>query len=173
MKKLLVAMIAGLAGFAANAAYLYWQVESSDYSNITEPDRVNAYNVYAVESNGTQHFLDGYRGDAGSMNMSEAQTVDLGVYSGANYSYYVELMNYSNGTASKLGYSDSMSYADMVQKNYITDNLLSVSQVSVWHGVAVDHSTPGGGGGYNAPEPTSAMMILLGLAGLALKRKQV
>lgn len=162
MKKLTVLLVAFAAAITANASYLYWQVEKSDYSHITEPDQVTAVNVWAIDDKGAVTFVDGYRATEGTVNMSEAQMIDVSAFSNGSYSFYIELMNYSSG-AQKLGVTVSNeTYADMVNNHYIMDTPLSVTLAAPWHG-----------GTIAAPEPTSAMMILLGLAGLALKRKQV
>lgn len=163
MKKLTVLLVAFAATITANASYLYWQVETSDYSHITESDQVTAVNVWAVDNNGDKIFVDGYRATEGTtVNMSQAQMIDVSNFSNGSYSFYIELMNYSSG-AQKLGETVSdETYASMVTNHYIMETPLSITMATPWHGGTVA-----------APEPTSAMMILLGLAGIALKRKRV
>lgn len=162
MKKLMVLFVALCAGFAANASYLYWQVEASDYSHITEPNKVTAVNVWAVDNEGTKTFVDGYRAASGStVNMEQAQMIDVSAFSNGSYSFYIELMNYSSG-AQKLGVTVSNeTYADMVVKHYIMDTPLSVTLATPWHGGTVA-----------APEPTSGLLMLLGVAALGLKRRK-
>lgn len=166
MKKLVVLFGALCAGFVANASYLYWQVASDDYKNITEPNLVTAVNVWAV-SDGNKTFVDGYRATSGTVNMVEAQMIDVSAFSSGTYSFYIELANYSDGYKNLGNTVSETTYADMVAKHYIMETPLSVTQAQVWHGVGA-----GVGGGFAAPEPTSAMLMLLGMAGLALKRRK-
>lgn len=163
MKKLTVLLVAFAAAITANASYLYWQVEASDYSHITEPDQVTAVNVWAIDNNGAKTFVDGYRAASGqTVDMDQAQMIDVSAFSSGSYSFYIELMNYSSG-AQKLGETVSNeTYASMVNNHYIMDTPLSITMATPWHGGTVA-----------APEPTSAMLMLLGMAGLALKRRKV
>lgn len=163
MKKLTVLLVAFAAAITANASYLYWQVEARDYSHITEPNKVTAVNVWAINTETSEKtFVDGYRAASGStVNMEQAQMIDVSAFSNGSYSFYIELMNYSSG-AQKLGETVSNeTYADMVAKHYIMDTPLSVTLATPWHGGTVA-----------APEPTSGLLMLLGVAALGLKRRK-
>lgn len=162
MKKAAILFAMLCAGLAANASYLYWQVTANDYANITEPGKVTAVNVWAVKDNGEKTFVDGYRASSGTaVNMAEAQMIDVSAFSTGNYSFYIELANYSSGYQNLGNTVDGLSYAEMVEKNYIMDTPLSVTQATVWHGTPVA-----------APEPVSGVMVLVGLGLLALKRRK-
>lgn len=164
MKKLSVLFVAICAGMAANASYLYWQVAASDYQNITEPGRVTAVNVWAVNTaTKDKSYVDGYRVESGTVNMSQAQMIDVSAFSSGSYSFYIELANYSSGYQNLGNTVEQTPYADMVTKNYILEKPLSVSQAVAWHG---------GSSGYAAPEPTSGLLMLLGVAALGLKRRK-
>lgn len=163
MKKLLSLFVSVLAVATVQASVLYWQVTRDDYSSLVDADRVNAAELFAYD-------LDhGVATSAISMiatnTTDEYYTVEVGNYSSGNYAFYVEVVNYSSAGREVLG----TSFGNVEKNTYTALNNVSISgaglgfnTMNVWHG-----------GGVAAPEPTSAMMILLGLAGLALKRKQV
>ena len=76
-----------------------------------------------------------------------------------NWTYYVELWNedWNCGTSSAMYWAD-ISEMDAFYKSTLTGGL-GVLEVTSFT--------------YNAPEPTSGLLILLGMCGLALKRKRV
>lgn len=170
MRKLAVLFVALCLCFAAKASYLYWQVTSDSYQNITEPDQVTAVNVWAVnEETKAKTFVDGYRAEADEVvNMSQAQMIDVSAFAEGSFSFYIELANYSSGYQNLGNTVSNVSYADMVNKNYILETPLSVTLATPWTGMGA-----GSGGGYAAPEPTTGLLMLFGLAGLALKRRKI
>ena len=85
--------------------------------------------------------------------------VDVSSFESGSYVYFIELVNFDNAKA-HVAYGEAMTYVDMVKKEYV-DTGLSVRPTAVWHG-----------GTYNAvPEPTGALLMVFGLAFLALKRR--
>lgn len=162
MRKFAVLFMAIGAGLAANASYLYWQVVSGDYSNITEPELVTSVNVWAVNASG-KTFVDGYTAAEGTVNMSQAQSIDVSAFSDGTYSFYIELANYSDGGKQNLGNSSEYAtYTSLTEGHYILDTPLSVTMATPWHG-----------GAMAAPEPTSGFLMMVGLALLGLKRRKV
>lgn len=158
MKKILIAFAFVSMSLMSQASYLYWQVQSGDFDTITEPGKVDTAYLYATKEGAADQKIGALKID----NTQEYYAIDVSSYATGGYSFYIELVNYNSGAKDVLGYGESVAYADMVEKGHILETPLSITSANVWHG-----------GTYAAPEPTSAMMILLGLAGIALKRKRV
>ena len=166
MKKILVLGVIAFAAMVSQASYLYWQVSGEDISSIThtsDPNmHVNYATVWAVAENGDKVDVGwsnvSLSGDGEFMHINAA---DLDSYEGTAYSYYIELANYSTSYDNRtvLAESELWSYDRLVSAGYVqVDHLTSIQQA--WTG-----------GAYSVPEPTSALMILLGLSALALRRR--
>ena len=147
MKKTLFCMMALLAACAVRADLLYWTVG----------DSAPNYNFAALKATSGTAAADGTV--VGPLLTSgSATTVQadiIGDYVGKNF--YIELMD---ATGSAVAVSDMLLASTAA--NYME----------------INGAPPAGGawtgGSYTAvPEPTSALLMLLGMAGLALKRKQV
>lgn len=156
MKKILIAFAFASMSLMSQASYLYWQVQSGDYDTITEPGKVDTAYLYAT---------DGTTGKKiGALKIGNAQdyyAIDVSSYATGGYSFYIELVNYNSGAKDVLGSGETLAYTDMVNKGFILENPLSITAANVWHG-----------GTYAAPEPTSGLLMLLGVAALGLKRRK-
>ena len=198
MKKILFIIAAFVGAASVHASYLYWQIDSDDIAN-AGVSSVAGVRIYALnDSTGEQTFLklgyadygtdsfkyvgggDGANSYAVSAPMGGALLADVSDFSSGGYSFYVELINsnvpyWAGNTGSAYqtssfagqlvssGNSDPITYTGLESKGFIGTDLSPVS-MAVWHG----------GGSYSpVPEPTSAMLVLIGLAGLALKRRAV
>lgn len=177
MKKLICAL-AAVAALAATAAeeptyqMLYWQVtadslvgEGFDYSDASYAK------LYATLGEGGQVFtdmriidksvtsedLDYLDAWKSGYNVTPDWTSSL---SGANF--YVELLNESRGFMAK---SESIGYADLLAGGY-----LDVNQTGM--GAPVNATDAYVFRGYTAiPEPTSGVLLLVGAAVMALRRR--
>ncbi|MCQ2367842.1 MAG: PEP-CTERM sorting domain-containing protein [Kiritimatiellae bacterium] len=146
MKKLITIMMVAFAAVAAKAdLVLYWQVADTTF-------------------NGTYAVLQGVNGSettslAGmKLNSSGVTTVESYILSFSDYSQYIVAL--LDGDGNTLAVSTE-SYAQSTLKSYIYDRGSSAQPpASPWQVSA-----------FTIPEPTSALMLLVGLAGLALKRK--
>ncbi len=88
---------------------------------------------------------------------------DLSDYTGASYSFAVELGNFENGEWVKtLAASEPVSY------NY----LASQGHVGSWSDIAADLTDVWHPSGYAVPEPASGLLVLIGGALLALRRRK-
>jgi len=176
MNKLFVFFAIVISATVSHASYLYWAVGDDGKGGNDNLDKVVSYastlgytwdtaRFYDVDASGkrSEKPLDSMvnlDGDVGNPGIAGPATVNLGDLSEkTGYSYYIELVNAENGNA-LVGYTQG-TYASIASQ-YLTDALPETLPAAViWHG-----------GTYSAPEPTSAMLMLLGVAGLALRRKQ-
>lgn len=141
--------------FCARASYLYWQVtsaptgfESANYARLVH------YSTTTYGS-GTMTDISGWE----SIAMTETLSVDVGAgYDGA---YFIELGNYDEATMTVLGHTnDNGTYSGL--SSYIASSLSEITATAAWSGTS-----------YSVPEPTSGMMMMVALALLGLRRKQV
>lgn len=182
MKKMMV--LAGLifASAVANASYLYWQVQPSDYTDVSW----DSASLYFFE--GTLSDYPSLSGVAAKDNVAYVSptvidtidpaitkvgassaggyVADIGTLSDSStYSYFVEL---SNSAGQRVAFSDIATFTGNNTPNYvyadtgdISVTLSNLASVTPWHA-----------GGYGpVPEPTSAVLMLFGAAFLGLKRK--
>ena len=158
MKKLTMSLAAFgfLVSMSACAAdsYLYWMTDLNSSSE--GYDKMSNF-VYAQlkDTTGNAYGI-AEKGDTGNTGIIGSAITDY-----ASHSYYVELWN--DDMSWMMGTSAPISGAWLAQYGHI-----------------YDHTQPGGLANpaqfttftYNAPEPTSGLLILLGVCGLALKRKR-
>lgn len=152
MKKCIVVFVLALVGMSAQAAYLFWQVDQTDYSTIYSGSDVEGVTLYAF--NGT---------DVHSQNavVGNRMSFDLGSSSWDNYSFYVEVAR-SDGSVVATSEGNAENYANLGAYIGSTSELSTVPMAQVWHG-----------GAMAAPEPTSGFLMMVGLALLGLKRRKV
>ena len=180
MKKILFGMAVALAAFSSQAAYLLWQVSDAKVSSdsyltsqgvTTTPGEYyarlrygtgNEYVNWATWSDSTPAPINVALGGDGSMD--DAIAVNLASISAdpTAYSFYIEVVNYNSaaGTYETVAKSEIQNYSSLAGNNYIVD-FDRISMAAVWTG-----------GAYSVPEPTSAMLVLVGVAFLGLKRRR-
>lgn len=187
MKKILLGVVLVLATMSSQAAYLYWQVNSDSLGAI-DSQQTHTFNIYATNGSDT-YALTSYKytwdvgegaGSYGSVSSPVSSSdaagglyADLTTYdpnTSANvdtynegYSYYIEVTGYNsaNGQDGWVNRSQTLAYANA--SGHITTTLSSMATIpTAWTG-----------GTFSAPEPTGAMLLLVGGALLALKRKRV
>lgn len=172
-----------------HAEYLYWQVTdaqvSGDFANAT------GARVFVSSDNGVNRtYLELGQGDADTGfdsfgyavqapipgNDPLVAKIDNSAWKNDTYAFYIELINYSSSATysandTTTAYpsenfvgqtSEGQTYATLNQNGFAGVDLSPVN-MAVWNG-----------GTYSpVPEPTSAMLVLFGLAGLALRRRAV
>ncbi len=166
MKKIIFAAALALSA-CANADYLYWMVEQ----NSSEPDAVEFMyariavsgegvdaGTYLSDGSGNSRFAwSGFSESALTGYNTLAGYVDLAAYGADGYSFAVELYNTANevvgvGNVETYNNLKKFVYGDM-QHTGIDPWVVNTLQA--------------------VPEPTSGMLVLVGTALLALKRRKL
>lgn len=178
MKRILIAGLVMLAAGVAQAEYLYWQVSKSDDSLVAAVSEYNDKWKVAPTIGVTD--LSSIRFVAEDASTHEATTllttsrfdqdiaIDITQYTGNNYFYYVEVLSDASGipyekVARTSQTQTPMTYQEAVSKGYVYEGSdLSVPSLNVWTG----------GSFSAAPEPTSGLLLLIGVGLLGLKRKR-
>lgn len=170
MNKLFIAAVIGFIACSTQAAYLYWQVNSSDF----EDTGIEAgyARVVAVDGSGNETILNMADKKTGETLAGSSLTgVNLGtavinlsqLTDPSAYSFFIELVNYNTGFDVVGRTTENVTYAKLVQQQFIdVGDTMMIPQANVWHG------TP-----YSVPEPTGGLLVMFGLGLLALKRKRV
>ena len=180
MKKLMMTLAVVATAAAVQAASFDWKTSATgkiyEAGTTTLLASGTAY-IFDVAATTQQSVLDAFASgktwttgnlnskavEAGAIKATNAEAFNYGT-SGNDYYFYVALVDGDNifisdtvkGTASDVGYQG------------VSLNLKTASQLA-----ASTSATFTAGGWYSAvPEPTSGLLLLLGMAGLALRRKQ-
>lgn len=143
---------------SASASTLFWQVNADAAGSLGWDGTGKP--TYAVLKATTGTLEEGV-GIAGyDLSEGTAWATDLRTYGNSSYSFFVELINAAGSPV----------YTQKAATSY--DNLLSSGYVSA---SALDRPTGAVSGGFNGasvPEPTSGVLLLIGGAMLALRRRR-
>lgn len=168
-------------GAAEGGEVLWWMV--FDMSNVTA-ERADGTTVTAAdlganaariryEGNGTSGFLPIYGVDANNnshptMGTGEAANLpgwyfaSLGNFNNASYSFVLEIGNWADGTWAGTSMESTAAGYDTLGNH-----------IAVWKDATPVYSTPWSPTSFSVvPEPTSGIMVLVGGALLALRRKR-
>lgn len=173
MKKAILVCSVLMAGLVLRAEYLNWQVTPSAGDNnagdfsyagaqlgyVTLSDLASGKTLADLAAAGKTGTVAG-KYPVSSGEMASPAGVDLATLGLTDYmtayAYYIELIN---ADSAHVAYGEALSYSDLAAKGYVTSELPKIP--TVWHG-----------GTFNAvPEPTGALLMVFGLAFLALKRR--
>lgn len=166
-------MLIGSAGAASADSYLYWMIDTtsagSDYAyarirDVNTPGDASYLTIYDGS------FEDPYTDGVGGVSGAAKEYVDLAA--AVNDGFYASLAGIDTSTASFVVelYNDSgkflaQSFADGAYGN--------LSAYIYRGGISAPPAVPWTAGSFDVPEPSSGLLMLLGMAGLALRRKRV
>ena len=166
----------------ADEQLLWWMVEDDDStvvdwygtpSSITDIGATDA-RLRVDDANGTVAYLDFYMLNDDSPPVYERWTpgsdgagipvwayADVTGYTAASYSFAIELGNYEDGEWVKtLASTDSVPYNNMQE------------HIGTWEGITPVVTSPWKPASYSVPEPSSGLLMLIGGALLALRRRR-
>ncbi len=182
---LLVAMVS-FSALADSEMVLWWLVgndtDTEDLSDITintfhqgqqtaESMDVHYARMKVVGTGGVEDYLsilnldDSTPPTIPSINIpGEAYSTVITPYASPSYSFIIELGNWENDTWTMVAMSEAVSYTQLVNDHHVnvwSDQTLNPQVPDVW---AVSS--------YTVPEPTSGLLLIVGGALLALRRRR-
>lgn len=152
ISKSLVVAAALLFASVASAGTLYWQVDDD------------------TSGQGAVLWVEDTSGGGSKELLSEGvietptgvQQADISRYTGSQYLFYVELVNYSDGSSNGVGYK--WGYGDLVSSGYVSFDARDIPTAQA-NAIALGNFA-------NVPEPSSGLLLLMGGAMLALRRRR-
>ena len=188
MKKLMIALAAVAMGFAANAASYNWSAPSGRLLDGTDTTGAAHYvsgNAYLLFTSvlSQSDLVTAFAADAASA-ASTVSTKSLSTATIGSDARVADTSFTADVTANQTAYfvvfnEDNMYISDTVEATYaavgtstVEFGSLTASSRALPKDASAGYSAAGWYGAAAVPEPTSGLLLLLGMAGLALKRKR-
>lgn len=171
LKQIILVSAAALLAFGVQASTLYWQVDTTaDGAQVDNFSAaiLKAYNKGTGESTTVSAVMaQGVPSPNLVGTTTGLQQSDISDYASDAYSFFIELMNFSDSTT-KSGqtfhdWNGAWNYNDLVTAGYVSTGSIGLPSYAVGGGVNF---------GVGAPEPTSGLLMLFGGALLALRRRR-
>ena len=148
--KFLAVSVALLFTYGASAGTLYWQVD--DGTTDTMAAKLWVENTDTGVKEGLSDWIDAPTG---------LRQAEISSYTDSAYRFYVELFNYSDSSR-QAGYK--WGYGDLISSGYVAIDARSIPDARA-SAIALGNFA-------NAPEPSSGLLLLMGGAILALRRRR-
>ncbi len=170
---ILTCMALGAMFVAQADPLLYWMVDQGSGDaiefNVARVKYINSDNnttgyLTLVDENGGTADAIWPSGDGVSGTSTSATWADLAGMTGSEYTFLVELLaSDGHGGLTAVGGSEAKSYSDLVSAGSIAPNALNIGTVDLtaWTGTS-----------YAVPEPSGALLMLVGGSLLALRRRR-
>ena len=192
--KIFALTVAALVGLSASADVLYWQVNDAAQSGTDlkgTPAQAYLMATPTTGSNPSAPFYVSSNLDEGGNDLGDA--VGMGTFANGGTAAGVldlaKILSWSDGTTSASsagisGFSDLSFFVELYDAsgNWVGqttpqtyDSLVSSGAISSGlnpNFSGVNSAVGGGSGSYSVPEPTSGLLMLVGLGALALRRKR-
>lgn len=173
MKKLILGAVAIALGFAVNAATYNWKAANDWYSADGDSDLAGTVYVFDGSAYAQAALVSAIAGgDMSQLNNAMASAeLDAGgfMFSGSGLTDDGADPAFANMYTVVISDDNSQYWASDIVSVKITDAIKGGSQALFKFGEVTDVAMSPIG---SVPEPTSGLLMLLGVAGLALKRKR-